>query len=112
MNLNSHERLKSLVKECKWHDQILHVRKLTVAKWRDLTEERPQAVKDDNDEEGGIWWSAKVLSQCLCDSSGTLTHDSLDKRKELEQLSPAEIEDLLRLALTWSGVWKEDQKKS
>jgi hypothetical protein len=114
MNLDNPERLKSLVKSHDWYGEQVHFRKLSISKWRELTEARKLDVADENDEQGGVWWGAKVLSKCLCDPAGVLTFDSDEKRRELEQLASDEMAGLLRVALTWSGLWKEDveQKKS
>lgn len=115
MNLNNPARLKSLLIEHRWFDEILYFRKLTTAKWREFLGLRTSSIKDESDEQGGFAWGAKVLSACLCDSEGNLTHDSNEKRAELEQLSNDEMEDLLRAALKPCGLWKEpgdEQKKS
>lgn len=114
MNLDNPERLKSLVKAHDWFGEPVHFRKLSVAMWRELTDARKVDVKDETDEQGGVWWGAKVLSKCLCDPAGTLTFDCDERRRELEQLASDEMAGLLRVALTWSGLWKEEaeQKKS
>lgn len=113
MNLDTPERLKSLIKEHPWNGQTLRFRKLTIAKWKELVKAREAMVKDEGDEGGGFAWGALSLSQQLCDESGCLVCDTDEWRKRLaSELSANEMESLLTEAHTWSGIIAGEAKKN
>ena len=114
MNLDSPERLKLLVKEHPFGGGKVWLRKLTIAKWRELVKARQEIVKSESDEKDGFTWGALSLSQQLCDADGKLVYDTDEWRQRLAtELSADEMAELLIAAHTWSGVAaNQEQKKS
>lgn len=112
MQLDSPERLKTLITSRPFGGGTIWLRKLTNAERRRLVKAREEMVPSEDAEAEGIAWGALALSKQLCDADGKLVYDSDEWRAKLaNDLTPDEMADLLTAAAEWS-LRGGEQKKS